>query len=58
MANTIACPSNVVAGNPINFKHLVFFAKIVNRRAYDFHTWVIDIGASDHIVCSMVKFLY
>ena len=47
----MACPSNVVASNSINFKHSVFSAKIVNRRAYDLHTWVIDTGASDHIVC-------
>ena len=53
VANTVACPSNVVAGNSINFKHSVLSAKIVNRRAYDLHTWVIDTGASDHIVCSI-----
>ena len=47
----MACPSNVVASNSINFKHSVFSAKIVNRRAYDLHTWVIGTGASDHIVC-------
>lgn len=53
MANTVACPSNVVVGNPINFKHSIFSAKIVNRRAYGLNTWVIDNGASGHIVCSM-----
>ena len=53
VANSVTCPSNIVAGNPINFEHSVFFAKIVNRRAYGLHTWVIDIGASDHIVCSI-----
>ena len=53
VANIIACPSNVVVGNPINFKHSVFSTKIVNRRAYGLNTWVIDTGASDHIVCSM-----
>ena len=49
----MAYPSNVVAGNSINFKHSIFSAKIVNRRAYDLHTWVIDTGASDHIVYSI-----
>ena len=49
----MTCPSNIVAGNPINFEHSIFSAKIVNRRAYGLHTWVIDIGASDHIVCSI-----
>ena len=24
---------------------------MVNKRAYDSNTWVIDIGAIDHIVC-------
>ncbi|XP_075633928.1 uncharacterized protein LOC142606467 [Castanea sativa] len=52
-ANSVTCPSNVVVGNSINFKHSVFSAKIFNRRAYDLHTWVIDTGASDHIVCSI-----
>ena len=27
VANIIACPSNVVVGNPINFKHSVFLLK-------------------------------
>ena len=49
----MTCPSYVVASNSINFKHSVFSTKIVNRRAYDLHTWVIDTGASDHIVCSI-----
>ena len=53
MANTIGCPPNVVAGNSINFKHSVFSAKTVNRKSYDLHSWVIDIGANDHVVCSI-----
>ena len=42
VSNSVACPSNIVAGNSINFEHSVFSAKIVNRRAYGLHTWVID----------------
>ena len=38
VANSVTCPSNIVAGNSINFKHSVFSAKIVNRRAYGLHT--------------------
>ncbi|XP_057965307.1 uncharacterized protein LOC131155874 [Malania oleifera] len=50
VANDVSCPSNVVAGN---YNHSVFSAKVVNRRAYGLHTWVIDTSASDHIVCSI-----
>ena len=53
VANAVTCTSNAVASNFTNFKHSVFSIKTVNRRAYDFNTWVIDTGASDHIVCSM-----
>ena len=53
VANSVTCPSNIVVGNPINFEHSVFSSKIVNRRAYGLHTWVIDTSASDHIVCSI-----
>ena len=53
VANSVTCPSNVVVGNSINLKHSVFSTKIVSRRAYDLQTWVIDTGASDHIVCSI-----
>ena len=37
----------------INFSHSVFFAKVVNRRAFNLDTWVIDTGATNHIVCSV-----
>lgn len=53
MVNTISLPSNVVAGNVPYLKHYVFFAKVVNRRAFSVETWVINTGATDHIVCSM-----
>ena len=53
VANIVALPSNIVAGNPINFKHSMFSTKMVNRRAYGLETWVIDTGASIYIVYSM-----
>ena len=53
VANAVTYTSNAVAGNLNNFQHSVFSTKTVNRRAYNFNTWVIDIGASDHIVCSI-----
>ena len=45
--------SSTVAMAGIYLTHSMFAAKIVNRRAYDSHTWVKDTGATDHIVCSM-----
>ena len=53
MANTVGFPNNTVAGMSLNFKHSIFFAQIVNRKAYNMETWVIDTGATDHIVCSV-----
>lgn len=37
----------------LGLKHSVFVAKAVNRTIFGYKAWVIDIGASDHIVCSM-----
>ena len=48
--------TNVVSSNTmtcIDFSHSVFSAKVVNRRAFNLDTWVINIGATDHIVCSV-----
>ena len=53
MANTVGFPNNTVAGMSLNFKHSIFFAQIVNRKAYNMETWVINTGATDHIVCSV-----
>ena len=36
-----------------NSKHSIFSAKVINRIAFESHVWVIDYGASDHIVCSV-----
>ena len=53
MANTVDFPNNTVAGMSLNFKHSVFFARIVNRKVYNMETWVIDTRTTDHIVCSV-----
>ena len=34
-------------------KHSIFCAKVINRTAFESHVWVINTGASDHIVCSV-----
>ena len=34
----------------INLSHSVFLAKVVNKRAFNSATWVIDTRATDHIV--------
>ena len=34
-----------------NLKHFIFFAKLMNRTAFGNDTWVMDTGASDHIIC-------
>ena len=33
--------------------HSIFSAKVINRTAFENHVWVIDTGASDHIVYSV-----
>ena len=37
----------------IDVSHSVFSTKVVNKRAYTSDIWVIDTGATDHIVCSV-----
>ena len=39
-----------------NLKHSIFFAKLVNRTASSNDTWVMDTGASDHIICFISLF--
>ena len=51
MANIVGFPNNTIVGISLNLKHSVFSANIVNRKAYNMKTWVIDTGATDHIVC-------
>ena len=49
MANVVS--SNATTMASMDLSHSVFSAQMVNKRAYDSNTWVIDIGAIDHIVC-------
>ena len=39
-----------------NLKHSIFSIKLVNSTALGNETWVMDTGASDHIVCSISLF--
>ena len=51
-----ATPSSTSANmamTGMDFSHSVFAAQVVNRRAYGGNTWVLDIGATDHFVCSV-----
>ena len=45
------------SGNPFwlppNFSHSIFLAHIVDRHAYKSNNWIIDTGASDHMVHSV-----
>ena len=50
MANSVSV-TTPLASKPYNLKHSIFAAKIVNRNAYSYNTWVLDIGATDHIIC-------
>ena len=65
MANNVSFPlqqPTPLAGNHFmprsvfDLKHSIFAAKIVNKTAFGHKTWVIDTGASDHIVCSISLF--
>ena len=51
MANVVTSSTTVVAG--VDLSHSVFSAQVVNRKAYNSYTWVMDTSATDHIVCSM-----
>ena len=53
MVNAVSLPSNAVAGTISYSPHLVFSAKVVNRKAFGVETWVLDTGATNHIVCLM-----
>ena len=53
MVYTVSLPFNGVVGNASCLTHSVFSTKVVNKKAFGVETWVIDIGAIDHIVCSM-----
>ena len=55
---TCVSSSSTSAFAGMDFSHSVFSTKVVNRRAYTSDTWVIDTGATDHIVCSMNFFVF
>ena len=38
MVNTVALPFNAIAGNVSHLKHSMFFAKVVNKRAFGVET--------------------
>lgn len=52
MANNVSTITPLV-GIPFNLKHSIFVTKVVNRSAYSCTTWVLDIGAIDHIIYSV-----
>ena len=51
MANVVSSNASSIGG--IDLRHSVFSTKVVNRRAYNSNTWVIDTDATNHIVCSI-----
>ena len=56
MANNISLnEASTSQSTPLagNLKHSIFSAKLVNRTAFDNSAWVMDTGASDHIICSI-----
>ena len=38
---------------PPNFSHSIFSAQVVDRHAYKSNDWIIDTGATDHMVHSV-----
>lgn len=60
MANNVSLPPQqttpsvgIFSQPNLGLKHSIFAAKVVNRTTFGYKTWVIDVGASDDIVCSM-----
>ena len=54
MANVASSSTSAsVPMSGIDLSHSVFSAQVINRRAYDRCTWVLDTGATDHFVCSV-----
>ena len=44
---------DILPHNVFDSRHSIFSAKVINRTTFENHIWVIDTGASDHIVCSV-----
>ena len=54
MANVASSSTSTsVPMSGIDLSHSVFSTQVINRRAYDRCTWVLDTGATDHFVCSV-----
>ena len=51
MANVVASSSTTITG--IDLTYSIFFVQVVNRRSYGSNTWVMDTGATNHIMCSV-----
>ena len=49
MANSVSV-TTPLAGKSCNLKHSVFATMVVNRNAYSCNTWVLDTGATYHII--------
>ena len=52
MANSVTT-TTPLASTFFNLKHSIFVAKVVNRNAFSCNTWILDSGATDHIICSI-----
>ena len=57
--NSASISSNF-SGNPFwippNFSHFVFSAQVVDRTVFKSDSWIIDTGATDHMVHSVSQF--
>ena len=56
MANVVASSSTTITGIDLThsnflFIYLYFLVQVFNRRAYGSNTWVMDTGATNHIMC-------
>ena len=52
MANNVTA-TTPLAGTSFNLKHSIFATKVMNRNAFSCNTWVLDTGATNHIICSV-----
>ena len=55
-SNNVLNMSGMTLFEGINLRHSVFSAQVVNMTAFNGDTWVIDTGATDHIVHSVHLF--
>ena len=55
-SNNVLNMSDMTIFKGITLRHSVFSAQVVNMTAFNGDTWVIDIGATDHIVHSVHLF--